>query len=190
MFRIRQTLKGSLWVLPLVGGVAGIGLSYVSVWIQGSSFVPNGWDYSAQTALTVLTTVVAATVGPDGIRRHGERARRADGDRDVLGAVHAALVPGQRPQGDARGADGDAGLLLFAPAPDRRGGSGSRRHAGRVLPGCRADPLPRLPRPLRPSDAAGQGRRARRAPPGGRRFGPRSSSQARGVAPGPTPSSR
>ena len=60
MFRIRQTLKGSLWVLPLVGGLLGLGLSNASVWLEGRSFVPHGWDYSTDTALTVLTTVVAA----------------------------------------------------------------------------------------------------------------------------------
>ena len=63
-FRIRQTLKGSLWVLPLVGGLAGIVLSFGSVWFERvRRFVPTGWDYSADTALTVLTTVVGATVG-------------------------------------------------------------------------------------------------------------------------------
>ena len=33
-FRIRQTLKGSLWVLPLVGGLAGLVLSNASVWLE------------------------------------------------------------------------------------------------------------------------------------------------------------
>ena len=66
MFRIRQTLKGSLWVLPLVGGLLGLGLSNASVWLEGRSFVPHGWDYSTDTALTVLTTVVAASVGLTG----------------------------------------------------------------------------------------------------------------------------
>jgi len=66
MFRIRQTLKGSLWVVPLLGGVAGIGLSYASVWLENVTFVPAGWDYAPDTALTVLTTVVGATVGLTG----------------------------------------------------------------------------------------------------------------------------
>ena len=66
MFRIRQTLKGSLWVLPLVGGLLGLGLSNASVWLEGRSFVPHGWDYSTDTAETVLTTVVAASVGLTG----------------------------------------------------------------------------------------------------------------------------
>ncbi len=65
-FRIRQTLKGSLWVLPLVGGLAGLVLSDASVWLESATFVPHGWDYSTETASTVLTTVVGATVGLTG----------------------------------------------------------------------------------------------------------------------------
>ena len=63
VFRIRQTLKGSLWVVPLIGGLLGVALSNASVWFEQDRFVPNGWDYSPSTALTVLTTVVGATVG-------------------------------------------------------------------------------------------------------------------------------
>ena len=36
-FRIRQTLKGSLWVLPLIGGLAGYVLSEASVRVEGST---------------------------------------------------------------------------------------------------------------------------------------------------------
>ena len=53
-------------VLPLVGGLLGLGLSNASVWLEGRSFVPHGWDYSTDTAETVLTTVVAASVGLTG----------------------------------------------------------------------------------------------------------------------------
>ena len=63
VFRIRQTLKGSLWVVPLIGGLLGVALSYASVHLENHRFVPAGWDYSTSTALTVLTTVVGATVG-------------------------------------------------------------------------------------------------------------------------------
>src|SRR6478735_2823605 len=66
MFRIRQTLKGSLWILPLLGGLVGFALSNASVWLEQWTFVPQGWDYSRDTALTVLTTVVGATVGLTG----------------------------------------------------------------------------------------------------------------------------
>jgi uncharacterized membrane protein len=62
-FRIRQSLKGSLWVVPLLGGVVGYWLSYLSVSLEQDRFVPSGWDYSASTAQVVLTSVVAATVG-------------------------------------------------------------------------------------------------------------------------------
>lgn len=65
-FRIRQTLKGSLWVLPLVGGLVGVVLSNASVRLERVAFVPHGWDYSTGTASTVLTTVVGATVGLTG----------------------------------------------------------------------------------------------------------------------------
>jgi len=62
-FRVRQTLKGSLWVVPLIGGIAGYVLSEASVRFENSTHVPSGWDYTPQTALTVLTTVVGASVG-------------------------------------------------------------------------------------------------------------------------------
>ena len=62
-FRVRQTLKGSLWVVPLLGGLAGYVLSEASVRVEGSTHVPSGWDYAPQTALTALTTVAGASVG-------------------------------------------------------------------------------------------------------------------------------
>jgi len=62
-FRVRQTLKGSLWVLPLIGGLVGLALSNASVRLENATHVPSGWDYTPQTALTVLTTVVGASVG-------------------------------------------------------------------------------------------------------------------------------
>jgi hypothetical protein len=64
-FRIRQALKGSLWVLPVVGGVLGIALGAADPWLEGLG-TPSGWDYSATTALTVLTRIVGASVGLTG----------------------------------------------------------------------------------------------------------------------------
>jgi uncharacterized membrane protein len=62
LFSVRQKLKGSLWVVPMAGGVTGILLSLGHGWIEkiGS---PDGWQYSSSTAIAVLTTVVGATVG-------------------------------------------------------------------------------------------------------------------------------
>ncbi len=65
-FRVRQYLKGSLWVIPLVGGLVGVLLSYSAAWIERSGDLPDAWTYTPSTALTVLTTVVGATVGLTG----------------------------------------------------------------------------------------------------------------------------
>jgi uncharacterized membrane protein len=65
-FRIRQYLKGSLWVVPLAGAALGTGLAYVSIGIQAAVGTPIGWKYSPSTALTVLTAVVSATAALTG----------------------------------------------------------------------------------------------------------------------------
>jgi uncharacterized membrane protein len=64
-FRVRQYLTNSLWVIPLTGGLLGFALANASILVEGID-LPNGWDYSSSTALTVLTTVIAATVGLTG----------------------------------------------------------------------------------------------------------------------------
>ena len=64
LFRVRQTLKGSLWVLPILGGLLGLALGLADPWLERIG--TPGWDYSASTALTVLTTVVGASVGLTG----------------------------------------------------------------------------------------------------------------------------
>jgi len=65
-FRIRQYLKGSLWIVPLAGGLLGFALSHLSVVIEDATGVPSGWHYSPSTAQTVLTTIVGAAVGLTG----------------------------------------------------------------------------------------------------------------------------
>jgi uncharacterized membrane protein len=61
-FRIRQYLKGSLWVLPLLGGTAGALLAQFDHWLERTVDVPGNWQYSAATATSVLAAIVAATV--------------------------------------------------------------------------------------------------------------------------------
>ena len=162
-FRIRQTLKGSLWVLPLVGGLAGLVLSDASVWLESATFVPHGWDYSTETASTVLTTVVGATVGLTGFvvtvsvlvvqmatGTFSARYMRLWYRDGVLKATLAVLV----------------GTLAFSYSLLRRIDDGvpdlGVTMAGFLL-GVGADPLSRLSRPVRPSTTPRQGRRARRA---------------------------
>ncbi len=65
-FRIRQRLRGSLWVLPLLGGVLGAGLGAVDVVVDKSIHLPAAWTYSASTASTVLSAIVGAMVGLTG----------------------------------------------------------------------------------------------------------------------------
>lgn len=61
-FRTRQYLKGSLWVLPLLGAVLGTLLAQLVLWIDGTAHVPAGWHYSATTASTVLASITGAMV--------------------------------------------------------------------------------------------------------------------------------
>ncbi len=65
-FRLRQQLKGSLWVIPLTGAVIGAALSMITVAIEEATGVPSSLDYSPSTALSILTTIVGATVGLTG----------------------------------------------------------------------------------------------------------------------------
>ena len=65
-FRIRQRLRGSLWVLPLIGGLLGAGLAAVDVVVDKSIHLPAAWTYSPSTASTVLSAIVAAMVGLTG----------------------------------------------------------------------------------------------------------------------------
>ena len=65
-FRVRQYVKGSLWVVPLIGGLVGYGLSWLAVWAERAGDLPTAWTYSPGTALSVLTTIVGASVGLTG----------------------------------------------------------------------------------------------------------------------------
>jgi uncharacterized membrane protein len=66
-FRLREYLRGSLWVVPLLGGVFGAGMAEVVVWVDSHVTLPSAWRYSEATASTVLSVVVAAMVALTGI---------------------------------------------------------------------------------------------------------------------------
>jgi uncharacterized membrane protein len=59
-FRLRQFTLGSLWVLPLVGGLLGVVLGSGLVLTDQSVHLPSYWTYSASTASTVLSAIVGA----------------------------------------------------------------------------------------------------------------------------------
>jgi uncharacterized membrane protein len=63
-FRARQYLKGSLWVLPLVGGVAGLLLGLLDLGVE--EVVTTPWEFSASTADTLLAAIIGAMVGLTG----------------------------------------------------------------------------------------------------------------------------
>ena len=65
-FRRKQYLQGSLWLDPLLGGVAGIVVGSLSVLVDHHLKLPAYWDYSPSTATSVLSTVVAATAALTG----------------------------------------------------------------------------------------------------------------------------
>ncbi len=62
-FRLRQRLKSSLWVIPLAGAVLGALLSLAAVEIEDQFGFPEQLDYSSSAGLSILTTIVGATVG-------------------------------------------------------------------------------------------------------------------------------
>ena len=59
-FRLRQWLKGSLWLLPLLGLVAGIVLAEIGLWLDAHASVPAAWHYSAATATAILSAIIGA----------------------------------------------------------------------------------------------------------------------------------
>lgn len=61
-FRLRQYAKASLWIVPLFGLVLGVALAEAAAAVDGASWLPKTWDYSASTASSVLSSVVGAMI--------------------------------------------------------------------------------------------------------------------------------
>jgi uncharacterized membrane protein len=59
-FRLRQFARGSLWLLPLVGGVLGVLAGSGVILADRSVHVPAYWTYSPSTASTVLSAIVGS----------------------------------------------------------------------------------------------------------------------------------
>ena len=60
VFRVRQWAKGSLWLWPLIGLVAGIVFAQLALGLERVVTMPAGWQYSADTATSVLSATIGA----------------------------------------------------------------------------------------------------------------------------------
>ena len=64
-FRIRQYAKSSLWLLPLLAGLAGLILAELAYWLDGGGDLAV-LQYSPETATAVVSATIAATVSLTG----------------------------------------------------------------------------------------------------------------------------
>ncbi len=65
-FRIRRFVRGSLWLLPVVGGFVGWACAVAAANTGPWASLPASWTYSPGTAQAVLAAVVGASVGLTG----------------------------------------------------------------------------------------------------------------------------
>jgi len=65
-FKTRQYLNGSLWFLPLLGGIAGAVLGLLEPVLTRGITVPDALVYSATTASSLLAAIVGATAALTG----------------------------------------------------------------------------------------------------------------------------
>jgi uncharacterized membrane protein len=66
VFKTRQYLKGSLWFLPLLGGIAGAVLGAAAASSDRTVGVLSSLEYSASTAEAVLAAIVGSTAALTG----------------------------------------------------------------------------------------------------------------------------
>jgi uncharacterized membrane protein len=65
-FRVRRSLRESLWALPLLGALAGVLFGTLTVQVDQSVTLPSDWQYSPSTASTVLAAIVGAAAALTG----------------------------------------------------------------------------------------------------------------------------
>jgi uncharacterized membrane protein len=59
-FRVREFVRGSLWVLPLAGGLLGVLLGSGLIGADENLHLPAYWTYTSSTASTLLSAIVGA----------------------------------------------------------------------------------------------------------------------------------
>src|SRR5712691_6097862 len=65
-FAVRESVRGSLWLLPLIGAVLGGVFGSLMLLVDHSVEVPSYWQYSPSTASTLLSAIVGATAALTG----------------------------------------------------------------------------------------------------------------------------
>ena len=62
-FQLRQHVRQSLWLVPLLGTVVGAAAAQLDLWLEGRVSMPPGWTYPASTATGLLSAVAGAMIG-------------------------------------------------------------------------------------------------------------------------------
>lgn len=62
MFRLRQGIRGSLWFVPLLGGMAGVAVAQLAISVESLLPLPVTWQYRAGAAQGILSAIVGAMV--------------------------------------------------------------------------------------------------------------------------------
>ena len=65
-FRMRERIRGSLWLVPLLATLLGALLGTLGALLEKYTELPSLWHYSPSTASTVLTAIVGATAALTG----------------------------------------------------------------------------------------------------------------------------
>jgi hypothetical protein len=60
-FRIRESVRGSLWLIPLVGALLGGILGAGFLHAVDSIDMPSFWEYSPSTASTLLSAISSSS---------------------------------------------------------------------------------------------------------------------------------
>lgn len=61
-FRVREYLRESMWFIPCVGAVTGVGVAQLAIWLDSAAPLPEPLQYSAGTASSVLAAIVGAMI--------------------------------------------------------------------------------------------------------------------------------
>ncbi len=165
-FRRRQSVRQSLWLVPLLGASCrdrpGVGRRLGGPEARHA----RGPHLHAVDCLIRALGDSRRRDRAHRLRRHRDRAPGADRHQPVLGAVHAVHLPRPAPEGGPGGPGRDVRLLVRASSPGRRDGiTGPRPVPGRRARSPRNPPLPPLllapPPPAAPRGRRGLRQRAR-----------------------------